>query len=200
MRMSASLQVRVQVKREDKGMKKNALWVSGVIMSMATMLAGCSSTDDASTADSSASPEPTSTSSAPASSVESLADAVEQVENSGSLQAQVDLTYDNGTGNFSSDADPTAKEAVITFSADKTWSAYFASAPQTVFTGTYKAQSEDSGNSLQVEIVHDGTSADGNDNLLKLRQDGSFTETSIGGPGEASGPYTIMSGSSPTSS
>ena len=121
----------------------------------------------------------------------SLTDLVSQVTSSGTLQTGITLTYENGSSNFSLDANPEAKEAVISFKPDRTWSAYFASAPSQTFTGTYNVKTVDSEQALAIVIIHDGASADGNDNQILLKPDGMFEEESVGGGRKASGPYAI---------
>lgn len=172
---------------------------AALIMTIGLVCLGCSSdSDDASTSPA-ATPDTTMSTEAEIAPASSLADLVKQSESVGALNAVVDMTYKEGTGNFSSDVDPTDKEAVITFVPAKTWSAYFASDASSVFTGTYMASLGESSEQLKIEIVHEGSSADGKDNLITLSPDGTFTETSIGGPGKASGTYEITSPTPATS-
>ncbi len=164
--------------------------VAAAIAMAGLVCLGCSSDSDDASSSPSASPDTTTTSEPKITPATSLDDMVKQTNDSGALNAGVDLKYEKGNANFSVDVDPTPKEAVITFVPDGTWSAYFASDSSNVFTGTYKATSA-ADDKLEIEIIHDGKSADGNDNLVTLKKDGNFVEVSKDAPGSASGKYTI---------
>lgn len=165
---------------------------AALIMTIGLVCLGCSSDSDDAASSPTATPETSATTDSEIAPATSLKDLVKQNQSNGELNAGVTLKYEEGNGNFSADVDPTDKEAVITLLPDKTWSAYFAADSSTVYTGTYTALSvADDFESIEIEIIHDGTSADGSDNLLTLEDDGTFAELSKDGPGEASGTYTI---------
>ena len=120
---------------------------------------------------------------------------VQQAQQRGALDAKIELFYEVGSGNFDSDVNPVPKEAAISFEPNRTWTAYFASEPSRIYPGRYKVEVTEPQGGLAIEILHDGASADGSDNLLVLNPDGTFRETSVAGTGEASGVFAIALGS-----
>ena len=116
----------------------------------------------------------------------------QQLSASAGLEAEIELFYEVGSGNFSSDVNPVPKEAVIIFHPDQSWTAYFAQQPDQVYPGRYTAEETDLSGPLTIEIIHDGTSADGSNNRLVLSPSGRFQETSVTGTGEASGSFRIV--------
>lgn len=128
----------------------------------------------------------------PGSQARLLGELTEQLSALGVLEAEIELFYEVGSGNFSSDVSPVPKEAVITFHPDQSWTAYFAQQPGQVYTGSYTAEETDLSGSLTIDIIHAGTSADGSDNRLVLSPSGRFQETSVTGSGEASGSFAIV--------
>jgi len=128
----------------------------------------------------------------PGSQAQLLDELTQRLSAFGVLEAEIELFYEVGSGNFSSDVNPVPKEAVITFHPDQSWTAYFAVDPNQVYTGSYTAEETDPPGSLTIEVIHAGTSADGSDNRLVLSPSGSFQETSVAGSGEASGSFAIV--------
>ena len=164
--------------------------VAAAIAMAGLVCLGCSSDSGDASSSPTATPDTTTTAEPKITPATSLDDMVKQTNDSGALNAGVDLQYEKGNANFSADVDPTPKEAVITFVPDGTWSAYFASDSSNVFTGTYQATPADD-DALEIEIIHDGKSADGTDNVVTLKKDGKFVEVSKVAAGSASGKYTI---------
>ena len=128
----------------------------------------------------------------PGSQAQLLDELTQQLSESGVLEAEIELFYEVGSGNFTSDVNPVPKEAVISFHPDQSWTAYFALHPDQVYTGSYTAEETNPPWSLAIEIIHAGTSADGSDNRLLLSPSGSFQESSVAGSSEASGSFTIV--------
>lgn len=89
------------------------------------------------------------------------------------------------------------KTAIVRFEDAYRWTAWFASAPSTIFRGTYSAQRR---GQLRIHIVHSGVTADGSQSYIFLTPPrgppygrGTFVETLLAAPrrSNGSGPYIM---------